>query len=48
MYLMYFWSLMNFEYNEFFKKMPFSAQKMHFFEKNGFLTPGGARRSGNV
>ena len=28
--------------------MPFSARKKHFFDKNGLLTPGGARRSGDV
>ena len=43
-----FWSLNIFVQNELFEKMPFSARKMHFFDKNGNLTPRLARTSADV
>ena len=41
-------SLIIFVQNEIFEKMPFSAQKMHFFDKNDNLTHWTARDRVNV
>ena len=43
-----FGSLNIFVKNELFEKMPFSARKMHFFEKNDNLTPCPVQPSADV
>ena len=47
-FFLYFGSRNNFVLNELFEKMPFSAQKMHFIDKNGNLTHWPARASFDV